>query len=75
MSLLCFDQHIAEDGHCGSRTDNIENLLEAVAKMILVDLELHGLNFWDFGVTGNAYILVSFLIYKSLLLNRCVDEL
>jgi len=42
--------------------------------MILIDLKLHGIKFWDFGVTGNAYILVSFLIYKYLLLNMCVDE-
>tara|TARA_R110002111_G_scaffold140005_1_gene205791 strand:- start:308 stop:478 length:171 start_codon:yes stop_codon:yes gene_type:complete len=47
MTFLSFDQHIAENGHGGASRYNVENLLEAVAKMILVDLELHG---GEFGV-------------------------
>jgi hypothetical protein len=45
VSLLGFDQHVAEDGHGGTSRDNIENLLETVAEMILVDLKLHGREF------------------------------
>jgi hypothetical protein len=45
VTLRGVNQHIAENWHRGTRTDNIEDLLQAVAKMILVDLELHGLNF------------------------------
>ena len=48
MSLLGFDQHVAENGHGGTGCQNVEDLLETVAKVILVDLELNGREFGVF---------------------------
>ena len=39
--LLRLDQHVAEDGHRGFGADNVENLGEAVAEVVAVDLEFH----------------------------------
>jgi hypothetical protein len=61
MPLGGLDQHVAENRHGGAGGDNIENLLEAVGKMILVDLKFHGEFVRFFRLTGNAYVRVLFI--------------
>jgi hypothetical protein len=39
--LLRLNQHIAQDGHRGLGTDDVEDLGQAVGEVVAVDLEFH----------------------------------
>ncbi len=40
--LVRLDQHVAQDGHRGLRTHDVEDLGEAVAEVVAVNFEFHG---------------------------------
>jgi hypothetical protein len=40
--LVRLDQHVAQDGHRGLRTHDVEDLGQAVAEVVAVNFEFHG---------------------------------